>query len=135
MEKSFAVLGAFFAKNGITPTGSPLAIYHDWSSDRTAVDIGFPVADGDAAKAVGQVLQGNTPSGPALKVVHTGSYNDLATTYAALDDAMKRARVPDSKRMWEVYKGTPGVTPESELVTEIYVSVDAADAGKFPSSG
>ena len=48
---------------------------------------------------------------------------------------MKRARVPDSKRMWEVYKGMPGVTPESELVTEIYVSVDAADAGKFPSSG
>lgn len=133
MQRSFATLGQFFAKHGIKPLGPPLAIYHDWSTNQTAVDIGFPVSAPDAAKAAGTVLQGTTPSGPALKVVYTGAYDDLPSTYAALDAAMKQAHIPASARMWEVYKGDPAVTPEAELVTEIYTSVSAADAAKFPS--
>lgn len=132
MGTSFATLGQFFGANGITPVGPPLALYHDWSGDKTGVDVGFPVSAADAEKATDAVLRGMTPAGPALKVVHVGPYDDFPATYAALGAAMKQAGVPDSIRMWEVYQGEPGVTPDAELVTEIYTSVSAADAAKFP---
>lgn len=59
-----ALMAASLATAGITPAGPPLAVHHDWSADRTAVDVGFP--------------------------------------------------------------------PEADLITEIFASVSAADAAKFP---
>ena len=133
MGTSFATLGQFFATSGIEPVGPPLAVYHDWTANKTAVDVGFPVSATDAAKANGNILSGTTPGGSALRTVHVGPYTDFPATYAAIDAAMKKASIPESTRMWEVYKGEPGITPDAELITEIYVSVSPSDAAKFPS--
>jgi effector-binding domain-containing protein len=132
MGASFATLGQFFGLSGIVPVGPPLAVYHDWSADKTAVDVGFPVSAADVTKASGAILGGTTPGGSALKTVHVGPYDDFPATYAAIAAAMKAAGIPDSTRMWEVYKNEPGTTPDAELVTEIYVSVSPSDATKFP---
>lgn len=134
MGASFATLGQFFGTSGIVPVGPPLAVYHDWSADKTAVDVGFPVSAADAEKAAGTILGGTTPSGPALKTAHMGPYDDFPATYAAIGAALKAAGIPDSTRMWEVYINEPGTTPDSELVTEIYMTVSASDAAKFPAS-
>lgn len=131
MGTAFATLGQFLSTSGVAPLGPPLAVYHDWSGSETAVDVGFPVSAADAQKASGSVLAGATPSGYALKVVHLGPYDDFPATYAAIDAAMKHAGIPDSTRMWEVYLGEPGITPDAELVTEIYMQVSAIDAAKF----
>ncbi|HUH76834.1 MAG TPA: GyrI-like domain-containing protein, partial [Devosia sp.] len=82
MDTAFATLGQFLQASGVTPVGPPLAVYHDWSGDKTAVDIGFPVTAADAQKASGNILAGMTPDGFALKVVHVGPYDDFAETYA-----------------------------------------------------
>lgn len=132
MGASFSTLGQFFAAKGVTPVGPPLAVYHDWSGDQTGVDVGYPVSAADAEKATGTVLRGTTPEGSALKAVHVGPYDKLPATYTAIGAAMKQAGVPDSTRMWEVYRGEPGVTPDADLVTEIFTSVSAANAAKFP---
>jgi effector-binding domain-containing protein len=133
MGTAFTTLGQFLGTSGVMALGPPLAVYHDWSGDRTAVDVGFPVSADDVRKASGQVLAGMTPDGPALKVVHVGPYDDFPQTYAAIGAAMKDAGIPDSTRMWEVYLGEPGVTPDAELITEIYMQVSPADAAKFPT--
>lgn len=133
MGTTFATLGRFIGTSGVTPLGPPLAIYHDWSGDRTAVDVGFPVSAADAGKAAGEVRAGMTPGGFALKAVHVGPYDDFPATYAAIGAALKAAGIPESTRMWEVYLGEPGVTPDAELITEIYTPVSAADAAKFPA--
>jgi effector-binding domain-containing protein len=132
MGTAFATLGQFLGTSGVQPLGPPLAVYHDWSGDKTAVDLGFPVSADDATKASGQVLAGMTPDGYALKVVHVGPYDDFPATYAAIGAAMQGAGIPESTRMWEVYLGEPGVTPDAELITEIYTQVSAEDAAKFP---
>ncbi len=135
MGRAFGTLGQFFGASGVAPLGPPMAVYHDWSGDRTVIDVGFPVSKADAQKASGDVLAGMTPGGHALKVVHIGAYDDFPATYAAIFAAMKDADIPDSSRMWEVYLTEPGTTPATELVTEIYVQVSAEDAAKFaPSS-
>ncbi|HTN60399.1 MAG TPA: GyrI-like domain-containing protein [Devosia sp.] len=133
MGTAFATLGQFFKTSGAARLGPPLAVYHDWSDGETAVDIGFPVTGADAQKANGSIRSGMTPEGFALKVVHIGPYTDFSATYEAIGAAMKAADIPDGTRMWEVYLGQPGVTPDAELVTEIYTQVSATDAAKFPT--
>ncbi len=132
MGTAFATLGQFLGTSGVKALGPPLAVYHDWSGDKTAVDLGFPVSADDARKASGTVLAGMTPGGHALKVVHVGPYDDFPAIYAAIGAAMKDAAIPDSPRMWEVYLNEPGVTPDAQLITEIYAQVSAEDAAKFP---
>jgi effector-binding domain-containing protein len=133
MGTAFTTLDQFLGTSGVAALGPPMAVYHDWSDDKTAVDVGFPVSSADAAKAGGGVLAGMTPDGYALKVVHIGPYEEFPAIYAAIGAAMKAAGIPDSPRMWEVYLSEPGVTPAAELVTEIYSQVAAEDAAKFPA--
>lgn len=133
MGAAFTTLDQFFSTSGVAALGPPMAVYHDWSGDKTAVDVGFPVSSADAAKAGDGVLAGMTPNGYALKVVHIGPYEEFPAIYAAIGAAMKEAGIPDSPRMWEVYLSEPGVTPAAELVTEIYSQVAAEDAAKFPA--
>jgi effector-binding domain-containing protein len=132
MGTAFETLGQFLGVSGVRALGAPLAVYHDWSGENSVVDVGFPVSAEDAKKASGKVLAGMTPGGHALKVVHVGPYDDFPATYAAIAAAMKAAGIPEGSRMWEVYIGEPGVTPEAELITEIYTEVSAGDAAKFP---
>jgi effector-binding domain-containing protein len=132
MGTAFSRLGQFLGTSGVTALGPPMAVYHDWSADGTVVDVGVPVSAADAQRAGGDVLAGMTPGGFALKVVHTGPYDDFPATYAAIDAAMKDAGIPYSARMWEVYLNEPGTTAPADLVTEIYVEVSAADAARFP---
>ena len=86
-----------------------------------------------AAKATGAIKAGATPGGRALKAVHHGPYSGFADTYAAIEAEMKDEGVPQDATMWEIYLGEPGITPDADLVTEIYFPVSATDAAKFPT--
>jgi effector-binding domain-containing protein len=134
LNAGFAELAQFMQKLGIPPAGPRLAVYHDWSGDKMAVDIGFPVSAADAQKAESDILAGMTPDGFALKVVHVGPYADLPATYDAIGAAMSKAGIAEANRMWEVYVGEPGVTPDAELITEIYMQVTPAQAANYPAT-
>jgi effector-binding domain-containing protein len=47
---------------------------------------------------------------------------------------MTNAGLPQSTLAWEIYLGEPGVTPDAELVTEIYMQVRPEDAAKLPTA-
>ena len=123
MGDAFGTLGAFIGKAGIAPAGPPLAVYRDWQSDGMKIDVGFPVAPGDRAKAAGEIMAGDTPAGRALKTVHRGAYAQLRDTYAKLEAHMKEAGIPMPASAWEVYVSDPDTTPEADLLTEIYMPV------------
>lgn len=127
MERSFALLGRFMQESGTVPLAAPLAIYRDWNGRLATVDVGFPVSQDDATKAMGEVKSGHTPGGAAIKTVHNGSYATLGETYAQLDNAMTAQGLRTEGLCWEVYFGEPGKTPEQDLVTEIYMQL--AEAG------
>lgn len=131
MGRAFDTLGRFLAETGVTPLGPPMAIYSNWSEGLMTTDVGFPVAAADTARAAGEVLSGTTPAGHALKAVHHGPYDGLAATYGAIEAQMAAAGAAPSGMSWEVYLNEPGVVPDAELVTEIYMQVSAADAAKF----
>jgi effector-binding domain-containing protein len=134
MTAAFATLGQFLAATQVRPLGPPLTVYHDWTDKQTMIDVGFPVAEADLAKANGTVLAGRTPEGDAIKTVHHGAYVKLADTYAALEDEMRKADITMGTRSWEVYLSDPETTPQDDLVTEIYMQVSAADATKLAAA-
>ena len=125
MGDAFDRLGAFIGTSGVKPAGPPITIYRDW--DQTAgtmtIDVGFPVAASDTAKAAGEIHAGQTPSGKALKAVHHGAYPKLGETYAALEAHMRKTGIPMPARSWEVYVSDPDTTPEDDLTTEIYMPI------------
>lgn len=125
MSEAFAAVHAFIHDKGISPAGPPLSVYSDWdeSTGRMKGDIGFPVTPSDAAKADGEVLAGNTPSGQALKAVHVGPYSHLPDAYSAVMTHMKEKGILPSPVSWEVYANDPATTPPDRLITEIYMKV------------
>jgi effector-binding domain-containing protein len=125
MQEAFAAIGAFIGRTGIAPAGPPLSVYRDWdaTTGKMQIDIGFPVAAADTAKAEGDVKAGVTPSGKALKAIHRGPYKTLRETYGVLSEHIKQAGMPMPQVAWEVYITDPDQVPEDELLTEIYMAV------------
>jgi effector-binding domain-containing protein len=125
MGEAFGDMGAFVGRAGIAPAGPPLAIYRDWDekTGTMTIDVAFPVAPGDVAKAAGEVKAGNSPSGKALKALHRGPYDTLRDTYGEIMAHMKKAALPMPPMSWEVYLSDPEATAPADLVTEIYMPV------------
>jgi effector-binding domain-containing protein len=125
MEEAFGAIGAFIGRAGMAPAGPPLAVYRDWdnATGKMQIDVGFPVAAADAARAEGEVKSGATPSGKALKAVHRGPYKTLRDTYRELQTHMKKAGIAMPSLAWEVYLSDPDTTPEDQLLTEIYMPI------------
>jgi len=123
MGEAFDAIGGFIGRAGVTPAGPPLAVYRNLSDGRMDIDIGFPVAAADAAKAEGEVKSGETPSGAALKTVHRGPYATLRDTYRDMTAHIRESGLALPALAWEVYISDPAMTPEQDLLTEIYMRV------------
>lgn len=121
MGEAFGALGAFFGRTGITPAGPPLAIYRDWNGATMTVDVGFPVAAADFARADGDVKSGLTPSGRAITTLHQGPYDGLRKTYEALENHLKEAGLPPPPLSWEVYLNDPDTVEPAKLMTQVYL--------------
>lgn len=121
MGEAFQALGEFMEANRIAPVGPPLAVYYDYSDTGMRMDVGFPVAPPALANAKGDIKAGTTPSGTALKFVHRGPYDKLRDVYKAIEAHFEAEGIPSSPVCWEVYVNDPDTTPESELVTEIFM--------------
>lgn len=134
MGELFNRLELFFGESSVRPAGPPLAIYRDWDGDGMTIEVGFPVAQGDLAKAHGDVLAGHAPQGDAAKVLHRGSYDTLRDTYGEMEQEMKRLGIAMGPLAWEVYLGDPGKTPEEDLLTEIYMAVSPEDAARMDAA-
>lgn len=123
MGKAFGTLGAFIGRNRIEVAGPPLALYRDHAAGSVTMDVGFPVPQSALAKASGEIKQGVTPAGKALKAVHVGPYETLRDTYAAVEAELKQRGLPMPQTSWEVYLTEPGTTPPAEMRTEIYMPI------------
>ncbi len=125
MEDAFNAMAAFLGQSAVRPAGPTLAVYRDWdqATGKMMIDVGFPVAASDVARATGEVRAGQTPSGRALKAVHHGSYAKLRETYAAIEARMEAIGIPTPPHAWEVYLSDPDTTPEADLLTEVYMPI------------
>ena len=121
----------FLIVNGIRAAGAPRVVYREWSPAGVKFTAAVPITAAPPNVNDGADVSIRTSAEcSALRFVHRGAYRDIRGTYDRIE-AWLRARggiktAADWARyspMWEEYLNNPATTPESELITRIYLTL------------
>jgi effector-binding domain-containing protein len=117
-DRSFSVLGAAIAAQGVTPTGPAFALYRGIPDETMDLEVGFPT---DRAIAPdGSAEAGELPGGQVVRVVHAGSFDGLAGAWQQLGAWMAEQGLTPSDTYWECYLTEPNPEMDpAELRTEL----------------
>lgn len=128
---AFQKIDAFVKVNAIATCGAPRVVYTEWGPTGVQFTAAVPVRDVPRGVAdTVDVTIASVPECSALRFVHRGPYREIRHTYDQIE-AWLRERggiktAADWARyspMWEEYLNDPATTPESELVTRIYLTL------------
>lgn len=108
--RSYHVVAAALADQGLQIAGPAIAKYYGMPTDRVDVEAGFPVA-GQVAPVNG-VHASSLPAGRCYEAVHTGPYDTLEQTYNLVLERMSADGVQPSEVMWEYYLSDPEDEPD-----------------------
>lgn len=121
MGPSYGKILEYLGPKGIQPSGPPFVAYHNADMTALDVEIGFPVAS--RLEGSGDVKPGKIPGGRAAVIVHTGPYDTIRESYAALSTFITEKGLEMEPFCYEVYLNDPRETPPQELKTEIYFPI------------
>ena len=109
---------AYAQKNGIPLAGQPFTRYTEVGRGLVAIEAGLPInAD---ARGEADVVAVELPGGPAAVAIHTGGYEQLHVTHAAIERWLDDRKLGRRGAPWEVYVTDPATTPNaSEWKTEV----------------
>jgi effector-binding domain-containing protein len=99
--KAIAEVAKWLGKNRVAPGGPPLIRYLTIGNDET-VDVEIGIGTSEPAGG-GRILPGTVPRGRYLTVIHTGPYDRLVDTTAALLEWAKANHVT-----WDNHEGPTG---------------------------
>ena len=126
---SMPELAAFFGRSvpvvldeifrqGIEPSGPPIAIYLHEAGQVFEVTVGFPVDEPEVFR--GALVIDELPQGRAVRAVHIGPYETLPETYAALGRWFTDRQVGIPRTMWEEYlEGPEAASGPSQYRTRV----------------
>ena len=129
---AFRKIEAFQSANHISASGPPRVVYTEWSPTGVKFTAAVPIGEMPPPDVLdtADVAIKAMPEARALRFEHRGPYRDVRHTYNRIEEWL-RARggiktAADWARyapMWEEYLNDPGTTPESELITRIYLTL------------
>ncbi len=119
MGQVFGELMAHFGKNRVVMAGPPFAMYHSYDSEKTDMEVGFPVTG--APKGDGRVKPCALPGRKVVTATHVGPYEKVVETYTAMQKWMEAKGLKPDKVMWERYMNGPDTVKDpSEYVTQLF---------------
>jgi len=129
MGQAFGVLQRFARQHGVQFAGPPRSIYTGYGEGGTEFTVAMPIASAPSGEVgEGLVEVGQIQGGTALRFVHKGPYPQLIDTYEKITTWLKDKGMIESDAdwakympMWEEYLNDPTSTPETELITQIYL--------------
>ena len=98
-------------RNGQHPAGMPLSVYHGMGGGEIDVECAIPTTS--SMDGGGRIKAGELPAGTVATVTHTGPYEGLRETWAALTEWMSSQGLVPAGAPWEVYVTDPGAEPDS----------------------
>jgi effector-binding domain-containing protein len=121
----YGQVAQFMSKHGVKQAAPVLAINTKEDAQGYQFDAAIPLdrTPDKPAGADSKVQVKQTYGGPALKVVHKGSYRGLPATYAKTLAFMKTVGYEAAGPAWDEFVSDPGNTLESELITNLYVPI------------
>lgn len=119
---AYGRLSGFITAQGLKQVGPPLAIFNGENGGALSLDAAIPVDRTDVPPAE-PIRVGRSHEGRVVKVVHTGDYAGLLAAREQVRAYLATAGYTQDGPMWEQYASDPGITPPTELVTNIFVPV------------
>lgn len=126
MGKAMESFMAEFFKQGLTPVGPPLGVYHNdpmkVKEEELKWAVGFPISKGTEVKA--PLKKEETKFKKAVVSMYTGPYDKMDETYTKI---LKYIEDKGYKVLWptyEKYLSNPQTTKPEELKTEVIVPVE-----------
>ncbi|WP_166872719.1 GyrI-like domain-containing protein [Salinibacterium sp. ZJ450] len=105
-DKAYSAL----QEQGAEVAGPPVAVYRGDPEHGFDVLAGFPVA-GAVARSPGLEVE-ELPAGPAVAIIHIGSYDSMTETYAKVTAWMQDQKLTPAEPMWEDYLTGPDANPD-----------------------
>ncbi len=108
--------------NKVKPASMPVAVWHGMNPETGVADVQAGAFVPKAIESDGDITPATTPGGEALKLVHVGPYAKMSASWGRVfEHAKSLGKTPGLG--WEIYVDDPGEVDESELKTEIYLSI------------
>ena len=124
LAAAYREITALMAEHSIEIQSQPMAITRAWDAHDYEFDVAIPVSSADIELS-GNVKAGKSPSGPAIRVVHRGPYDQMSPSYEKLAAYMAAHGLKEGRVSWEHYISDPGQTPAGEIITHIYFLIEA----------
>jgi effector-binding domain-containing protein len=133
IRSAFEKIDAFQRANRIQASGPPRVVYSEWSPTEVKFTAQVPIAEMPPSTVLdnADVAIKATPETQALRFEHRGPYRDVRNTYNRIESWLRERggikTAADWARyapMWEEYLNDPATTPESELITRIYLTLN-----------
>ncbi|MGA9572491.1 MAG: GyrI-like domain-containing protein [Lysobacterales bacterium] len=131
MAAAYAEISEFMNRTGIGMSGQPMAITRAWEEGSYQFDAAIPV-DTIPPQLSGNIKSGLSPSGPAVRAVHHGGYDEMMPTYAKLAAYMSAHGLRQGGVSWEHYITDPATTEPSDMITYVYIMLETPDVGAQP---
>ena len=127
---AFQTIEDFRRRHHVAASGPPRVVYTSWGADGVRFTAAVPIAQVPNVMDEADVSIKALPQATALRFVHRGPYREIRHTYDRIE-AWLRERggiktAADWARyspMWEEYLNDPTTTPESDLITRIYLTL------------
>jgi len=118
MGRMFQAVMSALRDQGIEPASQPFARYHSFGETidfEAGVIVDAPIVETDEVKA------GELPAGPAAIAVHTGTYETLGATHAAMRRWLEtNSRQQPNGGPFEIYVSDPAAEPDpARWMTEV----------------
>jgi len=126
MAVAYAEISRFMNNAGIRMAGQPMAITRSWEEGGYQFDAAIPV-DVIPTELNGNVMAGQSPSGPAVRALHRGAYDEMMPTYEKLAAYLSAHGLDQGEVSWEHYISDPGSTAPGDMITHIYIMLSESD--------
>jgi effector-binding domain-containing protein len=123
MAEAYSEISMFMNNAGIKLAGQPMAITRAWEEGGYLFDAAIPV-DVIPAELSGNVRAGQSPSGPAVRALHHGSYDQMMPTYEKLAAYMSAHGLVQGEVSWEHYVTDPGNSATQDMLTHVYIMLE-----------
>lgn len=104
------------AAAGVELVGPPFGLYPSMAGETVEVEAGFPVSATVGSTAVeGEAVHDLLlPGGEIAQALHTGPYDAVGETYAALETWMREQGLAPAGPPWESYLSDPEAEPDPQ---------------------
>ena len=117
--RGFEILMRTLGKEGVSPAGPPLVVYHQMISDAASGDVEICVPVDRAFSGESEVHERILEGGTMATTVHRGPYQDISTAHETLTRWIAEHGHHIAGPPREIYLNDPQTVPPDQLLTRV----------------